>query len=142
MKGVFTLIHLNRARRNHRILLIALLGLLLLALTGCREKSVFDGSMAVNDDGFTMEYTVLNKEQTARISLAAGDQLQVTFAHAKGSVDVTVGMDGKEPLYKGSAQENAEFSLLVSETGLYRITVTGHQAKGRVAFIRVPQAAE
>ena len=134
--------HLYRARRSNRILLTALLGLLLLALTGCREKSVFDGSMAVNDDGFTMEYTVLNKEQTARISLAAGDQLQVTFAHAKGSVDVTVGMDGKEPLYKGSAQENAEFSLLVSETGLYRITVTGHQAKGRVAFIRVPQAAE
>ena len=136
------MIHINRARRNHMIVLIALLGLLLLALTGCREASVFDGSMAANDDGFTMEYTVLNKEQTAQISLAAGDQLQVTFAHTKGSVDVTVGMDGKEPLYKGSAQENAEFSLLVSEPGVYRITVTGHQAKGWVAFVRVPQTTE
>ena len=95
-----------------------------------------------NDDGCTMESTVLNKEQPAQISRAAGDQLQVTFAHTKGSVDVTVGMDGKEPLYKGAAQENAECSLLVSEPGVYRITVTGHQAKGRVAFIRVPQAAE
>lgn len=54
------------------------------------------------------------------------------------TVDVTVGMNGKEPIYRGNGQQNAEFVLEILKKGNYHISVSGHQAKGNIAFIRIP----
>ena len=124
------------------ILLVALLAFAALLLTGCGQDSVFDGSATANADGFWMDYSVLNREQTADLALTAGDQLRVTLSHARGTVDVTVGMDGQTPVYRGTGQANAEFTLMIEVSGTYRISVTGHQAKGQVSFLRVSSAAD
>ena len=119
-----------------------LLALTLLLLAGCGTESVFNGSRTANESGFEMEYTALNREETADLTLSAGDQLRVVIAQTGGNVDVTVGQEGKEPLYRGTKQENADFVLTAPETGSYHISVVGHQAKGRVSFTRVPGTVE
>ena len=86
---------------------ICLLALLFILLTGCGKISVFDGSRVTDETGFRMEYTVLDREETADLELSEGDQLQVTIAHQSGKVDVTVGRSGKETIYSGTGQENA-----------------------------------
>ena len=53
-------------------------------------------------------------------------------------MDVTVGMEGQTPIYRGNGQQNAEFVLEIIETGSYHISVSGHQAKGSISFTRVP----
>ena len=58
------------------------------------------------------------------------------------TVDVTVGMNGKEPIYRGNGQQNAEFVLEILVKGNYHISVSGHQAKGNIAFIRIPGGQE
>ena len=58
------------------------------------------------------------------------------------TVDVTVGMNGKEPIYRGNGQQNAEFVLEILKKGNYHISVSGHQAKGNIAFIRIPGGQE
>ena len=68
-----------------------------------------------------------------------GDQLRVALSHTEGYVDVTVGMEGKEPIYRGNGQQNAEFILEIAETGSYHISVSGHRAKGNVSFSRIPE---
>ena len=114
-----------------------LLALLCVLLAGCGASGAFDGSRVSDESGFRMEYAALNREETAALQLAAGEEIQVVLSHSAGSVDVTVGQEGKAPIYKGTAQENAEFLLTIPETGLYQISVTGHQAKGKVSFARI-----
>ncbi|MBQ3277144.1 MAG: hypothetical protein IJH47_08855 [Oscillospiraceae bacterium] len=85
-----------------------------------------------------MEYSILDKEESAELKLTEGDQIQVHMSHTTGNVDVTVGRDGEEPIYKGTGQENADFILTVPETGGYLISVTGHRAKGEISCTCIP----
>ena len=111
---------------------------MLFLLTGCGTGGIFDGSRVSNASEFQMEYSVLNREETAELVLQAGEQLRVALSHTEGAVDVTVGMDGNEPIYRGRGQQNAEFVLEIAVTGNYHISVSGHQAKGNVSFTRIP----
>ena len=121
---------------------VCMLAAMLFLLTGCRTGSVFDGSRVSDASGFRMEYSILNREESAGLNLTEGDRLQVSLSHTEGTVDVTVGMNGKEPIYRGNGQQNAEFVLEIPETGNYHISVSGHQAKGNIAFIRIPGGQE
>ena len=86
-------------------------------LAGCGTGSVFDGSRVSDASGFRMEYRILNREESADLILAEGDRLKVFLSHIEGSVDVIVGMNGKEPIYRGNGQQNAEFVLEILEKG-------------------------
>ena len=55
---------------------------------------------------------------------------------------MTVGLNGKEPIYRGNRQQNAGFVLEIAETGNYHVSVSGHRAKGSVSFTRIPGAQE
>ncbi len=109
-----------------------------LLLTGCGSKNTFEGSGTSDETGFRMEYSVLDREESAELELTEGDRIQVHISHAAGNVDVTVGRAGEKPIYRGTGQENADFLLTVPETGRYRISVTGHRAKGEISFTRIP----
>ena len=126
---------------NKIILPIILLAMCLL-LTGCGRKNTFEGSRTSDEMEFRMEYSILDKEEAAELELKEGDQIQVHISHTAGNVDVIVGQKGEEPIYKGTAQENADFILTIPKTGSYQISVTGHRAKGEVSFTRVPLKAE
>ena len=116
---------------------VCMLAAMLFLLTGCGTSGIFDGSRISNASEFQMEYSVLNREETAELVLQAGEQLRVTLSHTEGTVDVTVGMEGQEPVYRGRGQQNAEFVLEIAKTGNYHISVSGHQAKGNISFTRI-----
>ena len=134
----------NTARLPNRkaAAVICILAAMVFLLTGCRTDSVFDGSRVSDASGFRMEYSILNQEESADLTLREGDCLRVSLSHTEGTVDVTVGMNGKEPIYRGNGQQNAEFVLEILEKGNYHISVSGHQAKGNIAFIRIPGGQE
>ena len=129
----------NTARLPNRkaAAVICMLAAMILLLTGCGTGSVFDGSRVANASEFQMEYSALNREEAAELVLQAGEQLRVTLSHTEGTVDVTVGMEGQEPVYRGRGQQNAEFVLEIAKTGNYHISVSGHQAKGNLSFTRI-----
>ena len=89
-----------------------------------------------------MEYSILDKEESAELELTEGDRIQVHISHASGNVDVIVGQNGEEPIYKGTEQENADFILTVPKNGCYHISVTGHRAKGEISFTCIPLKEE
>ena len=115
---------------------------MLFVLIGCGTGSVFDGSRVSDASGFQMEYSILDHVESADLDLTEGDRLKVTLSHTEGSVDVSVGMEGQRPIYRGNGQQNADFVLEIAETGNYHIFVSGHQAKGNIAFIRIPGGQE
>ena len=64
-----------------------LLALLCVLLAGCGASGAFDGSRVSDESGFRMEYAALNREETAALQLAAGEEIQVILSHSAGSVD-------------------------------------------------------
>ena len=138
------MMHSSTARQSKRKVTagICMFAAMIFLLAGCRAGSVFDGSRVSDASGFRMEYSILNREESAGLNLTEGDRLQVSLSHTEGTVDVTVGMNGKEPIYRGNGQQNAEFVLEILEKGNYHISVSGHQAKGNIAFIRIPGGQE
>lgn len=125
-----------------RVRCFIMIAAMLFLLTGCGAKSVFDGSRISNASEFQMEYSVLNREETAALELKAGDQLRITLSHTEGNVDVIVRLEGQEPIYRGNGQQNTEFVLEIAKTGNYHISVSGHQAKGNISFTRIPGEME
>ena len=111
-------------------------------LSGCGKKSAFDGSRISSETVFRMEYSILDKEESAEMKLTEGDLIQVYISHTAGNVDVIVGENGEEPIYKGTAQENADFILTIPKTGCYQISVTGYRAKGEISFTCIPLKEE
>ena len=120
----------------------AILLVMCLLFAGCEGKSTFDGSRTSGETEFRMEYSILNKEESAELKLAEGDQLLVSISHTTGNVDVIVGRNGEEPIYKGTGQENADFVLTIPQTGAYQISVRGHRAKGEISFTCIPLKEE
>ena len=84
-----------------------------------------------------MEYSILNREESADLNLTEGDCLRISLSHTEGTVDVTVGMEEQKPIYRGNGQQNADFVLEILESGKYHISVSGHQAKGNISFTRI-----
>lgn len=111
--------------------------ILCMALTGCHGGSTFDGTKISDASSFRMNYSVLDQQEQASLELTAGDALQVSIAQEAGTVDVTVGIDGREPIYEGNGLTDMDFVLNISESGTYQITVTGHDACGSAAFAKV-----
>lgn len=112
------------------------------ALVGCGTGSTFVGDGTLTADGFRMDYTLLDQQESAFLTLAEGDDLQVTIRQERGSVDVTVGMEGAEPVYEGNGLTEAAFTLHISAGGTYQLSVTGHAACGSVAFVRAEPKPE
>jgi len=119
-----------------------MLAAMLFLLTGCGTDSVFEGSRVSDASEFRMEYSILKQEESADLNLTEGDRLKVSLSHTEGFVDVTVGMEGQELIYRGNGQQNADFVLEITEAGNYHISVFGHQAKGYVSFARIPGGQE
>ena len=127
---------------NKTIILSAILLAICLLLSGCGGKTTFDGSKTSDETLFRMEYSILDKEESAEMKLTEGDQIQVHISHLAGNVDVIVGRNGEDPIYKGTEQENADFILTVPKTGCYHISITGHRAKGEISFTCIPLKEE
>ncbi len=106
-------------------------------LTGCGTGGVLSDA-----SGSRMERSILDREGSADLHLTEGDCLLVFLSQTEGTVEVTVGMEGQEPICRGNGQQNAGFDLEITETGTYHISVSGHRAKGNVAFTRIPGGQE
>ena len=138
------MMHSSTARQSKRKVTagVCMFAAMIFLLAGCGTGSVFDGSRVSDTSGFRMEYSILNREESADLNLTEGDRLRVSLSHTEGTVDVTVGMEGQTPIYRGNGQQNADFVLEIAETGSYHIFVSGHQAKGNISFTRIPEKTE
>lgn len=101
-------------------------------LTACGAGNAFAGSRLTDENGFRLEYTILNQEESASLELWAGDRLKAEISQQSGTVDLLIGMEGAEPAYEGNGLTELDFTLNIAETGQYRISVTGHKAVGSV----------
>ena len=107
--------------------------MIIVSLTAC--SSDFDGSRTGNDNGFSMEYKVLNKTDSQDLKLQDGDKINAKIIIDGGTLAIKIQKDDEEPIYESDGiSASNEFEVEVEESGIYTITVTGKKAKGSVNF--------
>ena len=125
------------------ILLFALIALIAVAgiLIFIRQPETRFNGERISDPGrFALQFERMNRTDSETVSLAEGDALHVSWQIERGQIDVSIGMEGKETIYQANdraAGDEADFSVEISQTGAYTITLTAREAKGRVEFLKL-----
>lgn len=97
-----------------------------------RKEPTFNGSRVRNPDCYTLDFDIMNQMDSHSIVLSRGAIMSVDFAIEKGEVDLTIGIDGEEPIYRGNGINEGAFDLGIPADGCYRITVDAKHAKGYI----------
>ena len=118
------------------ILFLALLSLAAAAIYPNAARSTFTGSRIKNEDSYSVDCRVLNGEDTHTLTLQEGDVLSVRVQVEKGTLAVSVAMEGQTPLYRSSGIETSTFTLTVPVSGDYTVSLTGRDFAGQAVFTR------
>ena len=100
------------------------------------RQDVFQGEQVKTSDEYTLEFTKMNQTDSHVLSLQADDELLVEIRARKGTVDLSIGIDGKDPVYRGNRLSGGGFQVAILEAGDYRVTVKARHAEGRISVIR------
>ena len=122
--------------------LIALAGILIFTRP---PESRFDGERISNPGRYTLRFDRMNTVQSETMALAEGDALHVSWQIESGRVDIAIGMEGEEAIYRADdrpAGDKADFYVEIPQTGSYTIAVSAREAKGRVEFMKTDNTKE
>ena len=118
------------------IALIAAAGILIFTR---QSETRFDGNRISDPGRFALQFERMNKTDSETMALEEGDRLRVTWQIESGQMDIVIGMEGKEAVYRAndrSAGDEADFCVEIRQTGSYTITVSARDAKGRIGFLK------
>lgn len=109
--------------------------LFILSLISCTATK-FDGNRTGNDSQLIMDFKVLNTTDYQLLELEQGDIVNIEIVSDSGQLNIEVKKDNDAPIYKGTKVPTGSFQIEISESGTYKFSVTGKNAKGSVGFIK------
>lgn len=114
--------------------------------------AAFNGSRTGNDSQLTMDFTVLNGNDTQNLILKKGDILDVDISVNSGSLNVNVQKIAElsesteiqnqdksirfPPIYRRQNLTDDTCELIIPEDGIYSVTIVGQGAAGKVSFVK------
>ena len=125
------------------VLLLAVIALIAVALIliFTRQPEVrFDGNRISDPGRFALQFERMNRTDSETMSLAENDELHVSWQIESGQIDVVIGMKGRETIYQANnrpAGDEADFFVKIPQTGVYTITLTAREARGRIEFVKM-----
>ena len=100
-------------------------------LTACDSRCFVD-NCAVAPDAFRLDIDRLIGTNKFTMELTAGDTLEIQFIATRGSIQMEIKELDGNILYAGNGRGVSDFTVNISESGVYSIIVEAHHAKGRV----------
>ena len=119
------------------IAMIAVAGILIFTR---RSEIRFDGDRISDPGRFALSFDRMNGTDSETMALAEGDALHVSWQIESGRVDIAIGIEGEEAVYRADdrpAGDKADFYVEIPQTGPYTITVSAREAKGQIDFMRM-----
>ena len=114
------------------VIVAAIIGIILY------HRSGFTGSRAANPDSYRLDIQRMNGTDTHTLELFAGDTLEIHFETQTGSLHMELQAPDGTVLYAGDGKVATDFTVSISETGEYSVTVEGRHAKGTISIQRKP----
>ena len=116
------------------ILLFLVLGFAAFSIV-CSQKE-FTGSRAANSDSYMLDIERMNGTESHTLDLSAGDNLQIQFETEKGSMYMEIKAQNGTVMYAGNGKGAEDFTLNISESGVYTVMVEARRAKGTIHIQR------
>lgn len=112
--------------------------LIITFLLGACGKSAFSGSRTANDSQFILKYKAFNTTDAQPLFLESGDSIKAEIVVDSGKLSIKIQKDSDTPVYENdSIVASDNFNVEIQESGTYKITVTGKEAKGSVSFNKI-----
>lgn len=112
------------------IILIVLFVVGLITFFMCYNQENFTGSRIKNPDSYLLDIEKMNGTDLHTLDLQAGDVLQVRFESEKGSLFMEIIAPNGTTVYWGYGKETTDFTVNITESGVYTIVVCARHAKG------------
>lgn len=90
----------------------------------------FAGSRVKNPDSYTLDIERMNGTDLHTLELKEGDVLRIRFATERGSLYMKITAPDGTVLYSGNGKETTDFTVNISESGVYTVVVEARKAKG------------
>ena len=128
--------------KQKKTILLAVIALALLATAAALyfgQQGRDRIEISQGDGSFSLRFEAKRLSQAQPMELSEGDTLRVSWTIDGGNVDVRIGTQDAEPIYRADGRgrgDTAAFDLLIPAAGRYVISVTGQNAKGAMEFAR------
>ena len=90
----------------------------------------FNGSRVKNPDAYLLDIQRMNGTDLHVLELQAGDALQIYFETVKGSLYLEIKAPDGTSLYSGNGKGTTDFTVNVTQSGVYPIVVEARRGKG------------
>lgn len=117
-------------RTKWAVMLVFLPMLSVAAILVACSQPCLTGSRAANQDSYTLNIERMSGKDTHALELSAGDSLKIRFATEEGSMQMEIRAPDGTILYSGNGKGAADFTVNISEGGVYAVAVKAHGAKG------------
>lgn len=128
-------------RNKSKIIFIAVIIMIIIGgATGlfCYNMEGFTGNRIKNPDSYLLEIERMNGTDMHTLDLQTGDALKVQFETVKGSLNTEIKAPDGTTIYSGDGKETTDFTVNITESGVYTVNVLARHAKGRI-FIQCVQ---
>lgn len=95
----------------------------------------FTGSRVKNPDSYLLDIERMNGTDLHTLDLQTGDVLRIQFETLKGSLYMEIKAPDGTAIYRGNGKETTDFTVNITESGVYTIVVCARHAKGGVIRI-------
>lgn len=120
---------------NKIFIFLLIVSALFVLLTVCGQKK-FDGTRVANQDSYRLDIEQMNGTDTHTLQLDAGDVLDIRFETEHGKLHMEIRASDGTLIYTGNGEEATDFTVNVSESGEYSVSVEAHNAKGKIYIWR------
>ena len=120
--------------------IVALIAFAVILIFTRQPETRFDGERISNSGHFALSFDWMNAVDSETMALEEGDALHVSWKIESGRVDIAIGIEGEEAIYRADdrpAGDKADFYVEIPQTGSYTITVSAREAKGQIEFMRM-----
>lgn len=92
----------------------------------------FNGSRVKNPDAYSLDIERMNGTDLHTLELNEGDVLQTHFKTEKGFLYMEIKAPDGTTIYRGNGKETTDFTINISNSGVYTIIVEARHAKGEI----------
>lgn len=92
----------------------------------------FIGSRAAKPDSYRLDIQRMTGTDTHTLALDAGNTLEIRFETEKGSLHMELQAPDGTVLYAGNGRAAVDFTVNISESGVYTVAVEARHAKGTI----------
>lgn len=92
----------------------------------------FTGSTIKNADSYILDAQYMNGTDGHTMMLNAGDVLTIRFETEEGTLHLEIQSPDGSVLYFGNGQSSTDFTVNITESGSYAVTVKARSATGSI----------